>query len=101
MTAISYHHTVNDLQDLDWSAAGPFARLEWFALLETSGLKPLIATARDGKAGIALPLQRSANGLEALTNWYAFTWAALQTSGLSDYSCWRRWRMTLPHILTG
>ncbi len=84
MTAISYHHTVNDLQDLDWSVAGPFARLEWFSLLEECGTKPLIATASDGHSGVAFPLQRCATGLETLTNWYAFTWRHLQTSGYSD-----------------
>ena len=86
MAAISYHHTVNDLQDLDWSAAGPFARLEWFALLESAGLKPLIAMMSDGDEAIALPLRRSAGGLEVLTNWYAFTWRELQTTGLSDHT---------------
>ena len=78
MTAISYHDTVNDLQDLDWSDAGPFARLQWFALLEESGIKPLFATATGDGNGITLPLHRSVNGLEALTNWYAFTWSDLR-----------------------
>ncbi len=84
MTAISYHHTVNDLQDLDWFVAGPFSRLGWFALLEASGTKPLIATATNGRSGVAFPLQRCTTGLETLTNWYAFTWRHLWTSGYYD-----------------
>lgn len=80
MTAISYHDTINDLQDLDWSDAGPFARPEWFALLEQSGMRPLLATARNEESGIAFPLRRGSQGLESLTNWYAFTWTGLQTS---------------------
>ena len=36
MTAISYHDTVNDLQGLSFAEGGPFARAEWFALLESA-----------------------------------------------------------------
>lgn len=82
MTAISYHDTVNDLQDLEWSSAGPFARPEWFALLEKGAREPMFATVREGDQVIALPLCRNAGGLEALTNWYAFTWSPLHTDGL-------------------
>ena len=84
MTAISYHDTVNDLQGLDWSDAGPFARPQWFALLEEAGMTPLVAAAsKDGNA-FALPLRRTDHGLEALTNWYAFTFSDLRTSGFAD-----------------
>lgn len=79
MTAISYHDTVNDLQDLDWFAKGPFARPEWFALLENGGAEPLFATIREADRVISLPLRRTRLGLEALTNWYAFTWSELRT----------------------
>lgn len=74
MTAVSYHDTVNDLQGLGFAAGNPFARPEWFALLERAGARPLVALARDGDAAVALPLIRNHRGLEALTNWYAFTW---------------------------
>lgn len=84
MTAISYHDTVNDLQDHDWACAGPFARPEWFALLEQSGMRPLLVTAREGSQAIALPLRQADGQLEALTNWYAFTWSDLHTSGLTS-----------------
>lgn len=84
MTAISYHDTVNDLQDHDWACAGPFARPEWFALLEQSGMQPLFVTASEGGEAITLPLHHSDGGLAALTNWYAFTWSDLHTSGLTS-----------------
>nr|WP_202131699.1 GNAT family N-acetyltransferase [Aurantiacibacter rhizosphaerae] len=74
------------MQGLDWSGAHPFARVEWFALLENSGLKPLLAMAQEGRAGIALPLRKGKDGLEALTNWYAFTWRELQTNGLANHT---------------
>jgi len=79
VTAISYHHTINDLQGLDWSSTNPFARPEWFALLQNAGMKPVIALARDGANAVGLPLARTESGLEALTNWYAFTWSDLGT----------------------
>ncbi|WAT18507.1 GNAT family N-acetyltransferase [Aurantiacibacter sp. MUD11] len=84
MTAISYHDTVNDLQDLDWSGEGPFARPEWFALLEQSGMTPLIATARTDGQAVALPLRQGDDGWEALTNWYAFTWRDLRSGGVTS-----------------
>jgi len=84
VTAISYHDTVNDLQGLDWSADNPFARLEWFRLLEESGRTPLLATARKNGEAIALPLFKSGAHIESLTNWYAFTWSDLRTSTLVE-----------------
>ena len=84
MTAISYHGTVNDLQGLDWVDGGPFARLPWFALLEESGMQPLLATAKSGEHAISLPLIANGQHLETLTNWYAFSWAGLRTNGLTD-----------------
>ncbi|GAA0280085.1 hypothetical protein GCM10009127_21510 [Alteraurantiacibacter aestuarii] len=77
MTAISYHGTVNDLQGLALSGKGPFARVQWFSLLENGANKPILATARDGARVVCLPLTKSATGLEVLTNWYAFTWQPL------------------------
>lgn len=81
MTAVSYHDTVNDLQGLSFAERGPFARPDWFALLESAGAKPLVALARDGQRAVALPLVESGGGLEPLTNWYAFTWSELATEG--------------------
>lgn len=81
MTAISYHHTVNDLQGLAFAGRGPFARLEWFARLEKTAAAPLIALARNGDRAVALPLAQNGRGLEGLTNWYAFIWSDLATGG--------------------
>lgn len=79
MTAVSYHDTVNDLQGLAFAGDGPFARREWFALLESAGARPFVALASEGEEAVALPLAENGNGLESLTNWYAFTWAELAT----------------------
>ncbi|WP_271077698.1 GNAT family N-acetyltransferase [Aurantiacibacter sp. MUD61] len=80
MTAVSYHDTVNDLQEFDWLADGPFARLEWFRLLESNAENALFALAQDGHDAVALPQRKTNGGLEILSNWYAFTWAPLGTS---------------------
>ncbi len=84
MTAISYHDTVNDLQGLDWADAGPFSRLQWFALLENGETAPVIALARNGASAVALPLRRAEGQLEMLTNWYAFTCQPLHTGDAPD-----------------
>ncbi|WP_340587536.1 GNAT family N-acetyltransferase [Erythrobacter alti] len=86
MTAISYHDTFNDLQDLDWQSEGPFARLAWFELLEERGATPSIALAKDGEEAVALPLHQTADGMDTLSNWYAFTWSYLCTSGVDEAS---------------
>jgi hypothetical protein len=80
VTAISYHDTVNDLQGLSFAGRGPFARPEWFALLESAGARPHIALARDGGEAVALPLAQNGSGLVALSNWSAFTWSGLDTA---------------------
>jgi CelD/BcsL family acetyltransferase involved in cellulose biosynthesis len=79
VTAVSYHDTVNDLQGLAFAESGPFGRREWFALLENAGARPFVALASDGDEAVALPLSRTRDGIENLTNWYAFTWTELAT----------------------
>ena len=79
MTGVSYHGTVNDLQGLNWSNASPFARPEWFALLEKTAASPLYALAREGDDAVAMPLQFGAKQIEPLSNWYAFTWSPMHT----------------------
>lgn len=81
MGEIAYHGTVNELHGLGLCGKGPFARVEWFALLEAAGMRPLVVAAHDGSGAIALPLMQTARGLEPLSNWYAFTWAPLATPG--------------------
>lgn len=80
MGEIAYHATVNELQGIGLCGKGPFGRLEWFALLEKAGHCPFIPTIRSGDTVIALPLTRRGWRLEPLTNWYAFTWAPLETA---------------------
>jgi Acetyltransferase (GNAT) domain len=79
VTAISYHNTVNDLHGLAFAGKGPFARTEWFALLEQHGAMPTLTVARAGNAAVCLSLVQCPGGLEVLSNWYAFTWAPLAT----------------------
>ena len=97
MTAVSYHDTVNDLQGLAFTGEGPFARREWFSLLEHAGAKPFVALASEGREAVALPLARGAAGLENLTNWYAFTWSELATGHTARPALLRR----LAHDLAG
>ncbi|RJY08610.1 GNAT family N-acetyltransferase [Aurantiacibacter aquimixticola] len=84
MTAVSYHDTIKDLQDLAWRDGGPFARPAWFVMLEEMVGAPLFAVAKDGDEAICLPLMRGEAGWEALTNWYAFTWQPLRTHNAHD-----------------
>lgn len=77
MTAISYHDTINDVQDRAWHGKGPFARADWFRLLEQAGHRPLFAVAEGGGGAVCLPLQRGPASLSSLTNWYAFSCPAL------------------------
>lgn len=83
MTAITYHETVNDAQGPAFCARGPFARRDWFALLEQAGHRPIIAAAWDGRDLVSLALTRNGRTLEALTNWYAFTWTPSATNMVS------------------
>ncbi len=75
---ISYHDTVNVLQGTiaadATSAASPFARLTWFSLLEAAGIKPFVAMAKGDDVTVALALMRSGTKLQAMTNWYSFSW---------------------------
>jgi hypothetical protein len=106
VTAISYHHTVNDLQGLAFAGRGPFARLDWFGLLEKAAAKPLFALARNGNEAFALPLTTTSDGLQGLTNWYAFTWSGLATgdlppgmlAGLAKDLCERTSRVVLTKL---
>lgn len=79
MTDISYHGMVNDLQGLHFAPAGPFARLDWFALLQARGAPALFAVASDPSGTLVLPLSPTASTLKNLTNWYAFSWQPLAT----------------------
>ncbi|MXP42410.1 GNAT family N-acetyltransferase [Altererythrobacter soli] len=80
MTATSYHASVKDVQARPSPALGPFARLEWFALLEGREAEPIHAVAQDASGAVILPLRRKGRRLESLLNWYAFTWRPLATA---------------------
>ncbi len=97
MTAVSYHDTVNDLQGLAFAGEGPFARREWFSLLESAGARPLVALASEGSEAVALPLAEGPGSLENLTNWYAFTWSELTTGPTTRPALLQR----LAHDLAG
>lgn len=79
MTAISYHASVKDVQAQPLASAGPFARREWFERLETTEPHPLYAMAEDASGAVVLPLRRRGRRLEAMLNWYGFTWRPLAT----------------------
>ncbi|MGX7895094.1 GNAT family N-acetyltransferase [Tsuneonella sp. HG222] len=80
MTTISYHDTVNDVQGLDLAPCGPFARTDWFAAMEGTSGGALYAVAEDASGGVVFPLRREGRRLEALLNWYAFTWRPLASA---------------------
>jgi hypothetical protein len=79
VTAVSYHDTVNDVQAIDLAPRGPFGRRDWFAALERGSGQPLYAVATDASGAVVFPLRRVGRRLEALLNWYAFTWRPLGT----------------------
>lgn len=79
MSNVSYHDTVNVLQEAIEKAGalspGPFDRADWFALLaRQAGSAHFIAATGDGDAISVLPLKRENGRLESLINWYSFTW---------------------------
>jgi hypothetical protein len=77
-----YHDSVNVLQALSAStAAAPFDRAAWFALLAETGLDPLIVMAGDGVDTAALALSEAGGHITPLRNWYSFTWRALAPAG--------------------
>lgn len=72
--SISYHDTVKFLQGMIDSAPSPFARREWFALLESRCALPVVILAGDDRAKSALVLENRNGHLHALVNWYSFSW---------------------------
>jgi len=103
-----YHDSVNVLQALTASsAAAPFDRAEWFALLAETGLTPLIAMANDAGATAALALTEEGGRITPLRNWYSFTWRELAPAGVAGDRLLeaiarqlksRGWRVTLEPV---
>jgi hypothetical protein len=80
--AVSYHDTVNVLQEKKLAMPSPFDRLEYLALLEKlDGKQPEVALARKGDHFAALCLMREGKRLVPLVNWYSFTWRPLLGEG--------------------
>ena len=73
---VSYHDSVNKLQEFAEFARGPFDRFEWYDLLEKQGY-PAQVWISDGENPAALPLMRKNGGLVSLANWFNFTWRPL------------------------
>ncbi|MDC8753443.1 GNAT family N-acetyltransferase [Erythrobacter sp. sf7] len=82
MIEARYHDSVNVLQALTGDMAGaPFDRAEWYALLASTGLTPLIAIASDADDTAALALTERDGQITPLRNWYSFTWRQLAPEG--------------------
>ena len=74
-----YHKEVTNVQAAQAQACGrtpvsPFDRPEWFALLAGTRTGAFTASADDGDARGSMELREADAGIEALRNWYAFTW---------------------------
>ena len=79
-----YHDRINVLQGLFATAShipacSPFDRAEWLALLEKTGLIPLLALASENDVSAALALTEKSGAILPFRNWYNFTWRPLET----------------------
>lgn len=86
MIEARYHDTVNVLHELledssAQNARAPFDRVEWYALLANTGMRPLIATAHDADQTAAMALTENNGHITPLRNWYSFTWRQLAREG--------------------
>lgn len=81
MIAVSYHDSLEVLQEAKLVSTGPFDRIEWFNLFKQGHEKQIVlCAAMQGDAMAMLPLrQMEGKRLDALTNWYTFTWRPLLT----------------------
>ncbi|MDY7098896.1 MAG: GNAT family N-acetyltransferase [Pseudomonadota bacterium] len=62
-------------------ATSPFDRVQWYALLEQTGIHPLIITAEDENGSAALPLTQTAGRITPMRNWYSFFWRQIAPEG--------------------
>ena len=81
-----YHKEVTNVQAAGDAAGAhawpsPFARPEWLALLAEARGGAFTAQAVDGEGTASLALCRVDARIEALRNWYAFTWHPHASSG--------------------
>ena len=75
MRSVRYHTCVKDCTSPACWRDAPFARQEWFSLLEAHGHRPLVVVAGDGDDTLCLALQAEGKTLSSLANWYSFTWS--------------------------
>lgn len=80
--AVSYHDSFNVLQEAKLIAHSPFDHLEWYKLSSQHADKSyVVLTTRDTGEVLALPLSMHSSGrLDALTNWYMFTWRPIAST---------------------
>ncbi|MBB3032749.1 GNAT family N-acetyltransferase [Alteriqipengyuania lutimaris] len=74
-----YHKEVTNVQGADdapgaYAWTSPFARPEWLALLTEARTGAFTVHANDPGGAASLALCRTDGRVEALRNWYAFTW---------------------------
>ncbi|MBL4793129.1 GNAT family N-acetyltransferase [Citromicrobium bathyomarinum] len=90
-----YHKEVTIVQAADGEACGgtrvsPFDRPEWFALLAESRPGAFTASAPQDDATVSMPLNRTDGRIEALRNWYSFTWRPLVPHGATGETALQR-----------
>lgn len=79
MIAVSYHDSMDVLQEAKLTPDGPFNRLEWFKNITQLDVNNdlFLCVASGGEAISALPLRKSHVRLDSFINWYAFIWRPL------------------------
>lgn len=97
-----YHKEVTNVQAAGDAARAdawpsPFARPEWLALLEETRTGAFTAQAAHDEACASLALNRVNGRVEALRNWYAFTWHPHATPGPEGDAALARIARNLKH----
>ena len=77
VSSVSYHRDAGVLQPFDDATTAPFQRAEWFSLLAEGKNNAVFVQAELGDARAAMALWQHGKRLEALTNWYSFSWTPL------------------------
>ncbi len=83
MIAVSYHENMDVLQEAKLASSGPFDTSEWFKFLPDDPENRKLLGLASGDGGlVALPfIEKGRHRLDALTNWYAFSWRPLASEG--------------------
>lgn len=64
----------------------PFERPEWYALLGETRPGAFVTDAQADCASVSLALNRTGDRIEALRNWYAFTWRPVVSDGSEGHA---------------